>query len=87
MCMKGVPDVKLISASARFSKLRHLKTQRKKLLQRKQKLLKARLKLLNKKLRKETALSRQVRQADAPPVDMCITGGVFKIKFKTKHYQ
>ena len=75
--MKGDPVVKSTDQT-RFSKLRHLKKQRKKLLCQKQKLLKARLKLLNKKLRKETALSRQVRQAEAVPVDMCLTGGEIK---------
>ena len=50
LCMKGEPTVRSSSAEARFSKLRHLKSQRNKLLFRKQKLLKARLKLLNKKL-------------------------------------
>ena len=77
LCMKGDPVVKFTDQT-RFSKLRHLKKQRKKLLCRKQKLLKARLKLLNKKLRKETALSRQVRQSEAVPVDMCLTGGEIK---------
>ena len=72
LCMKGEP---MVQEEARFSKLRHMKSHRNKLLCRKQKLLKARLKLLNKKLRRESSLSRKVRQADAPPVDMCITGG------------
>ena len=75
LCMKGEPMVQFSSAEARFSKLRYLKSHRNKLLFRKQKLLKARLQLLNKKLRKDSSLSRKVRQADAPPIDMCITGG------------
>ena len=81
LCMKGEPMVQFSSAEARFSKLRHLKSHRNKLLFRKQKLLKARLKLLNKKLRHDSSLSRKVRQADAPPVDMCITGGLSKLTF------
>ena len=75
LCMKGEPTVQSSSEEARFSKLRHLKSHRNKLLSRKQKVLKARLKLLNKKLRKESSLSRRVRQAEAPPVDMCLIGG------------
>ena len=47
LCMKGEPTVQSSSEEARFSKLRHLKSHRNKLLSRKQKVLKARLKLLN----------------------------------------